>query len=65
MVCPERERLAHEYRVAVDAFRDSVHALKDLRGLEFDRAYKTTEDRRIVLDSARKTLDDHRAEHGC
>ena len=65
MVCPERERLAHEYRVAVDAFRDSVHALKDLRGFEFDRAYKNTELRRAVLENARKALDHHLAEHGC
>ena len=65
MVCPERERLAHEYRVAVDAFRDSVHALKDLRGFEFDRAYKTTEFCRTVLENARKALDHHLVEHGC
>jgi hypothetical protein len=65
VVCPERERLALEYRIAVDAFRDSVYALKDLRGLEFDRAYKTTELRRAVLENARKALDHHRTEHGC
>jgi hypothetical protein len=65
MICPERERLAHEYRVAVDAFRESVYALKDLRELEFDQAYKTTELRCVVLDNARKALDHHRAEHGC
>jgi hypothetical protein len=65
MVCPERERLAHVYHAAVDAFRDSVHALKDLRGAEFDRAYKTTDVRRAVLDTAKKALDQHVAEHGC
>jgi hypothetical protein len=65
MVCAERERLAHEYRVAVDAFRDSVHALKNLRGIEFDLAYKTTEMRRAVVEIVRMALDHHRAEHGC
>jgi hypothetical protein len=49
--CPEQERLALEYRVAVDAFRDCVYALKDLRGFEFDLAYKVLELRRIVLDT--------------
>jgi hypothetical protein len=65
VVCPERERLAHEYRVAVDAFRESVYALKDLRGLEFDQAYKKTELRHAVLENARKALDHHRTEHRC
>lgn len=65
MFCPERERLARDYRVAIDAFRDSVHALKHLRGLEFDRAYKTTKLRRAELENANKALDHHRIDHGC
>jgi hypothetical protein len=65
VICPERERLALEYRIAVDTFRDAVYVLKDLHGLEFDRAYKTTELRRAVLEKARKALDHYRTEHGC
>jgi hypothetical protein len=65
MVCPERERLADEYRVAIDAFRDSVYALKHLHGFEFDQAYKTTEDRRIDLENARTVFNQHLADHGC
>lgn len=65
MVCPERERLALEYRVSADAFRDSVLALKDLRGLAFDRAYQTTEVQRTRLQKARMALEDHRREHQC
>ena len=65
MVCPERERLAHEYRVSVNAFRDSVLALKDLHSVLFDRAYKTTEVRRAAIEKARIALERHRAELGC
>ncbi len=65
MVCPERELLAREYREAVDAFRDSVFALKDLHGFEFDREYRKSALRRIAVDKARIALDHHLIEHEC
>jgi hypothetical protein len=65
MICPERVRLAHEYSVSVDSFRDSVLALKDLRSVEFDRAYEVTVVRRAALEKARMALEHHRREHRC
>jgi hypothetical protein len=43
----------------------SYHALKDLRGFEFDQAYGRTEWRRIVVENAVKALDHHLVEHEC
>ena len=47
MLCPQRQRLVKEYQTAVNTFKDSVLALKDLQGFEFDEAYEIT---RAALD---------------
>lgn len=65
MVCPERHRLARDYRKSVDDFRDAVFATKGLKGLEYDKAYKTSEKLRIAADQARIALERHRSEHKC
>jgi len=65
MICPERERLAHEYRVCVDRFRVAVFKLKDLRGPEFEQCYRASERYRVEVDEARVALDRHRHERGC
>ena len=65
MVCPERLRLAGEYYLAVDPFLRSVHALIDLDGAEFHRAYEISEKYRVAVEIAREVLNHHLVEHGC
>jgi hypothetical protein len=65
MACPERHRLAREYRKSVDGFRDAVFATKGLKGPEYDNAYGTSERFRIAAEKARIALEHHRSEHKC
>ena len=65
MICAERERLALVYRTCVERFREAVFALKDLRGTDFDQAYRESEGYRTEVDKARTALDQHRTEHRC
>jgi hypothetical protein len=55
MVCPERHRLAREYRKSVAAFRDAIYATKGLKGQEYETAYKASEKSRIAAEQARIT----------
>ena len=65
MICPERERLAHEYHIYAERFRDAVLALKDLHGVQFDRVYEQSELHRAALEKARRALEKHQADHHC
>ena len=65
MVCLERWRLAREYYLAVDAFRQSVLALIDLDEAEFHRAFEIAEAYHVAIEMARDALKEHLAEHGC
>jgi hypothetical protein len=65
MACPERNRLAREYRKSIDAFRDAVFATTGLKGSEYELAYRTSEKMRIAEDQARIALESHRFEHKC
>jgi hypothetical protein len=65
MACPERHRLAREYRKSVDDFRDAVFATKGLEGREYESAYKASEKSRIVAEQARIALERHRSDHKC
>ena len=65
MVCPDRHRLAREYRKTVDGFRDAVFATKGLKGPEYERAYRTSEKLRLAAEQARIALERHRTEHKC
>jgi hypothetical protein len=65
LICGERDRLSEEYDTCVDRFRVAVSALRHLQGVEFDRAYETSEKHRIALEKARVALDQHRVEHRC
>ena len=62
---PERERLTHKYHVAIDAFQNSVSALRGLQSSQFDHHYKVAESHRVAVDSARVALQSHRDDHGC
>ena len=65
MICSERERLTEEYFARVLRFRDLVLELTNLRGAEFHRVYRTSEEWRISMDQARLALKRHRLEHSC
>ena len=65
MPCPERRRLAREYRKSVDGYRDAVFATKGLKGPEYESAYKTSEKFRLAAEQARTALERHRSEHRC
>jgi hypothetical protein len=57
--------LTEEYFACVERFRDVVLSLKNLNGVEFDRAYRESEKYRISVDLARLALKQHRVEHSC
>jgi hypothetical protein len=65
MPCAERHRLARDYRKSVEAFRDAVFATKELKGPEYESAYKISEKMRIAAEQARIALEYHRSEHRC
>ena len=65
MACPERHRLAREYRKSVDSFRDAVFATKGLKGPEYESAYRTSEKLRLAAEQARIALEHHRSLHKC
>jgi hypothetical protein len=65
MACPERHRLARDYRKSVDDFRDAVYATKGLKGREYESAYRSSEKRRVAAEHARIALERHRSEHKC
>jgi hypothetical protein len=65
MLCSLRQRLVEEYQTAVNTFKDSVLALNDLHGFEFDEAYEITEERRVAVEEAKRAVEYHRREHRC
>jgi hypothetical protein len=65
MACPERKRLAREYRESVDGFRDAILATKGLKVRDYEHAYRTSEKFRIAAEQARIALECHRLEHRC
>jgi hypothetical protein len=65
MICLERLRLAVDYQFHVQAFRDAVLDLLDLRGLQFRKAYAASEQFRVSAKKARIALQDHRKVHRC
>jgi hypothetical protein len=54
-----------EYQTALNAFKDSVLALKDLHGFRFDQAYEITEERRVAVEKAKRAVEHHQREHRC
>ena len=65
VLCPERERLTHEYNVAIDAHQNSVAALRGLQSFQFDQHYKIAESNRVAVEGARNALQNHRDAHSC
>ena len=65
MLCPQRQRLVKEYQTAVNTFKDSVLALKDLQGFEFVKAYEITEECRLAVEKAKRAVEHHQREHRC
>lgn len=65
MVCPERERLLEQYRVAVDHYATAVQALRQLEGERFLARYWEVDEARERCDRMRRAIDEHRRQHGC
>jgi hypothetical protein len=65
MICPERERLAKDYQIRVEAFRDAVFGLKDLHGPDFAKGQRRCDTLHLNAQSARLALEDHRKSHLC
>jgi hypothetical protein len=65
--CEERDQFLAEWQEAVVSFSDAVKRLRQCNG-DVDRfadQYDATEAARLLTEKVRKTLEHHRADHGC
>lgn len=64
-MCSARSKLSEKHAAAVSAYKEAISRMKEVRGNEFERAWRLTENRRLSLECARKALADHEQEHYC
>lgn len=66
MLCDKRDQLFEDYRHLVERLAAAVLALRDGSHTDdFDVVYGQSEQIRRDCDQARRTLEEHRSEHGC
>ncbi len=68
-VCPEKDRLINEYRLAAESLSQAVTELHNrmstVRRAEYERLRTVTEERQTELEQVRHALDLHLVEHNC
>jgi hypothetical protein len=64
-MCSVQIKLAAQYETAALAYRSAVARMKELRGHEFERAWRLVEHRRASLAQAHHVLREHELEHIC
>jgi hypothetical protein len=64
-LCPIQVKLTEQHTAAESAYRSSVARMKEMRGQEFERAWRLLEHRRASLERARQVLREHEQEHLC
>jgi len=64
-MCSLQVKLTEQCTAAELAYRDAVARGKAARGLEFERAWRLQEHRRISLQRAQQILKEHERDHMC
>lgn len=64
-MCAKQIKLTEQYKAAELAYRSAVARMKEMRGQEFERAWRVMEHRRASLQGARQVLSEHEQEHAC
>lgn len=64
-MCSIQTKLTERYAIAESTYRSAIARMKELRGLEFERAWRLVEQRRTSLLGARLILRQHEQEHLC
>jgi hypothetical protein len=64
-MCVDRAMLTKKYERAVEAYDKVEGDLKDLRGAEYESAWRRSEMLKKVRDLALQQLLTHEIEHGC
>ena len=64
-MCAIQIRLTEQHTAAELAYRSGVARMKEMRGQEFQRAWRLVEHRRAFLERARLVLRQHEREHLC
>jgi len=64
-MCSLRNRLEEQRAAAELSYRNAVSLMKQARGLEFERAWRLAELRRVSFQQAHQALHDHEQEHQC
>jgi hypothetical protein len=65
MVCEEKIRLIAAYATATDRYAVAVAKLQLATSKEFDEEFGATKVAHMECTCARRTIQEHRAEHGC
>ncbi len=64
-MCSVQIRLTEQQTAAELAYRSAVSRMKEMRGQEFERAWRLVENRRLSLERAGQVLQEHEREHEC
>jgi hypothetical protein len=64
-VCSIRSKLTQQQMAAESAYRNAVSRMKELRGPEFERAWRLSELKRASLQQVQQALLMHDREHLC
>lgn len=64
-MCSIQIKLTEQHTAAELAYRAALVRMKEIRGQEFERAWRLVELRRASLERARQVLRQHEEEHLC
>jgi hypothetical protein len=64
-MCSIQRKLIEQYTASESAYRSAVARMKEMRGQQFERAWRLVEYRRASLERARQALAQHEQEHLC
>ena len=64
-MCSIQSKLIQQHATADLAYRSALAHMKEVRGQEFERAWRLAENRKASLERARKALRQHEEEHLC
>jgi hypothetical protein len=64
-MCALQIKLIEQHTAADLAYRAAIARMKEIRGQEFERAWRLVELRRASLERARQVLRRHKEEHLC
>lgn len=63
--CSVQSKLKEQQAAAELAYRSAINHMKEVRGMEYERAWRLVEHRRVSLQRARSAIEQHEKEHMC